>query len=212
MHCTVNSSGAVQRRNEYTCAMLEQLILFDKQIFLFLNGLGAPWLDHLMFFISRTFVWVPLYLLLAYWIYKWQGKQLWLVVLCAVLCVVLTDQITSSFMKPYFERLRPSHDPQIVALVHVVNEHRGYYHGFASSHAANTFGLASLLFFLFWRRQPWIKWLFVWAAVVSYSRIYLGLHYPGDIMVGALLGVGCGYLCAKLYDYLLPKFPQLHYE
>ena len=111
----------------------------------------------------------------------------------------MTDQFTSGLMKPFFERLRPSHEPALEGMVHMVSGYSGGKYGFASSHAANTFGIAMFLSCLLKVEKPWINWLFLWAALVSYTRIYLGVHYPGDIIVGALIGVAFGWLVFKLY-------------
>jgi undecaprenyl-diphosphatase len=92
-------------------------------------------------------------------------------------------------MKPYFARLRPSQEPYLQAFIHIVNGYKGGKFGFASSHAANTFGVATFFFLLSGKKRKWMVLLFPWAALVTYSRIYLGVHYPGDIVVGALIGM-----------------------
>ncbi|MDH5398551.1 MAG: phosphatase PAP2 family protein [Cyclobacteriaceae bacterium] len=178
--------------------MLDWLIELDKQFFLFLNGLHAHWLDPIMFFISGKKEWIPFYVALAgalIWKYKWRS----VVFLAAVgVGIGLSDQITSGMMKPFFERLRPSHEPTLDGLVHLVNDYKGGHYGFASSHASNTFALAMFFFLTFRRNYPWIRWIFVWAAIVSYSRIYLGVHYPGDILVGAVIGILCGWIGMRI--------------
>lgn len=103
-------------------------------------------------------------------------------------------------MKPFFARPRPSHEPGLAGLLHLVNGYKGGAYGFASSHAANTFGVAMFIYLLFRSRYAWISAIFVWAAVMSYTRIYLGVHYPGDIFAGALVGSACGvaaFLCTQ---------------
>jgi undecaprenyl-diphosphatase len=109
-------------------------------------------------------------------------------------------------MKPYFTRLRPSHEPSLEGLVHLVEGYKGGTYGFASSHAANTFGTAMFLYLLFRIKKSWIVWLFPWAAFVSYTRIYLGVHYPGDIVGGAGVGLLCAWfsfkLCMLLYKWI----------
>lgn len=182
--------------------MIDQLIELDKELFLFLNGLHTPWLDPIMFLLSKTLVWMPLYIFLFYHIFKAYKINSWVVLLGIGLTILLADQITTSLMKPFFERLRPSREPSLEGLIHLVNGYRGERFGFASSHAANTFGTAAFLSLLFKKTRPWMPWLFLWAAVVSYTRIYLGVHYPGDILVGGTVGIFCGLLSFMLYSRL----------
>lgn len=173
--------------------MIEKLQEIDEAVFLFLNKLHAPWLDPIMLFATKTFVWLPLYLFLIYLIIKDYRRESWMILIGVALTIVLADQITSSFMKPFFARLRPSHDPDLEGLVHLVNGYRGGKYGFASGHAANTFGTATFLWLLFRNTRPWIRWIFLWAAFMTYTRIYLGVHYPGDILVGGLIGALAGW-------------------
>ena len=182
--------------------MLEQLIEFDKKLLLFFNGLHTPWLDQAMFTMSKTFFWIPLFALLLYWIireYKWNA---WMVLIGIGLTVLLADQITSTLMKPFFARPRPSNEPTLTGLVHLVNDYHGGKYGFASSHAANTFGVAAFVWLLFRKNKKWIALLFVWALVVTYTRIYLGVHYPGDVLVGGMVGIACAVFSYWIYDRL----------
>jgi undecaprenyl-diphosphatase len=183
--------------------MMEYLLELDRDVFLALNSFHAPWLDPIMLYISNKVVWIPFYIVLAYFIFKQEGKKGVLVLVCIALTILLADQITSSIMKPYFERFRPSHDPALEGMVHIVNGDRGGRFGFASSHAANTFGVALFIFLLFRIRTQKVAWIFLWAGIVSYSRIYLGLHYPGDIIVGGLVGLVCAWACYILYRKML---------
>jgi undecaprenyl-diphosphatase len=121
-----------------------------------------------------------------------------LTVIFIVLAITLADQISVKCFKFVFERLRPSHNPEIKNQVNILNGYRGGQFGFVSSHAANTFALAAFTTRLF--RNRYFAWfIFIWAAVVSYSRIYLGVHYPLDILGGAILGMILGYLVFYLY-------------
>jgi undecaprenyl-diphosphatase len=172
--------------------MLETLNHLDTDFFLFLNHLHADGLDEAMYWISETKVWIPFYGLIIFLLFRsltWQKAIV--AILAIVLLIVLTDRISSGFFKPTFHRLRPTHEPAIEKEVHIVHDYRGGDYGFISSHAANTFGLAMFLFLLLGKANK--KWalLFLWAALVSYSRIYLGVHYPLDILSGWLLGVIC---------------------
>lgn len=110
-----------------------------------------------------------------------------------MLTILLADQVSSGLMKPYFERLRPCHNPELEGLLYVYGRCGGLY-GFVSSHAANTFGVATFLTLILRKKQKGIKWLFLYAVIVSYSRIYLGVHYPLDVLFGALVGVLSAYL------------------
>jgi len=157
------------------------------------------WMDPLMWLSSKTEASIPLYIFLLFHIYKVYKERTWGILLSVGLLILMTDQFTSGLMKPFFERLRPSHEPALEGMVHILNGHRGGSYGFASSHAANTFGIATFLTCVLKKEKPWITWLFLWAAFISYTRIYLGVHYPGDILVGALIGVLFGWLVFKLY-------------
>ncbi len=179
--------------------MIDFFLELDKNLFLELNSYHAEWLDAVMMFVTNTLVWIPLYLFIAYHIFRIHGKRALLIFVCIALTILLADQITSSVMKPFFGRLRPTHDPELAAMVHIVDNYRGGRFGFASSHAANTFGLAMFVFLLFRQQTRKVGWMFAWALLVAYSRIYLGVHYPGDILVGGLVGVACAIGCYVLY-------------
>ena len=178
---------------------------FDTNLFLYLNGRHNSFFDVVMFWASHRFLWIPLYAFFLFLAYKHFGKKIWLVVLSAVLLIVLSDQISVHAFKDVFLRYRPCHNVSIQSQVHL-NDGCGGSYGFISSHACNTFALAMFLSLLFWRKINYFTPLiFLWAAFVSYSRIYNGVHYPADVAVGGLVGIAIGIAVFKLYLYVEKK-------
>lgn len=185
---------------------MDTLLELDRKLLLFLNGLHHPLVDPFMYYASQTVAWLPLYLLLIFFIFKKYKSDGWYVLVGAAITILLADQITSSLMKPFFARLRPSQEPSLIGLVHLVNGYKGGLFGFASSHAANTFGTALFVWFMLKPFYKKIAWLFLWAALMSYTRIYLGVHYPGDILVGALVGLMSGWIGYRCSIWLITRY------
>lgn len=165
--------------------MLEWLNDIDTWLFLSMNGAGAPWLDMPMLWFSEKKIWYPFYGLLLFLMIRKTKQKFYVPLFGIVLVIVCSDQTTSSFMKPFFQRLRPCHAPDLSNLIYEIKACGGRY-GFASSHAANAFGLATFFHYLF--RNTYTCLLLAWAFLVSYSRIYLAAHYPSDVLAGALVG------------------------
>lgn len=181
--------------------MREAINQLDTNLFLWLNGLYAPWLDVVMVVVTGRDVWIPMYALLIGWLaFRYRKRAIGMVLTLGV-SVALSDQTASALLKPLTHRLRPCHTPGLQTLIHPVLDCGGLY-GFASSHAANTFALATGLWLLIGKQHPQAKWLFLWAFVVSYSRIYVGAHYPLDVLAGAGVGVLAALLCATTYGIL----------
>lgn len=185
---------------------MQTLIDLDKKLLLFLNGLNHPILDPIMYYATSTFFWLPLYLFLIFLIFKNYKKETWFILLGAAITIILADQITTSLMKPFFARLRPSQEPSLQSLIHLVNGYKGGLYGFASSHAANTFGTALFVWLVLSPFYKRVVWIFVWATFMTYTRIYLGVHYPGDILVGAIIGLGCGWIGFRASRWLIDRF------
>jgi undecaprenyl-diphosphatase len=175
--------------------MLEQL---DQHLFLFLNSLNSPFWDEVMYAISGKFIWIPLYLAILIWIgYKYKKKFL-VIVVFIILAATLADQGSVQLFKNIFHRLRPCREPSLQGLVHLVNNECGGLYGFVSSHATNAFNVA-LLSLMFIKRRWYSVCIILWALIVGYSRIYLGVHYPGDVICGSMLGAFIGWGTYMLY-------------
>lgn len=167
---------------------LDHIIRADQHIFLWLNGHHNNFWDVVMVVFTNKLTWIPLYLLLLYGIISQYKIKAVGYIICIIAVVVISDQIASTLFKPYFMRPRPCHDPMIENLVHLVSGCGGKY-GFVSSHAATGFGIAMIINLLPTQKIIGVKWFFLWAFIYSYSRIYVGVHYPLDIIGGALVGV-----------------------
>ena len=178
----------------------------DHQLFLFLNGLHVDWLDPVMTFISSEMGWIPFYAVLVFLVfYKYRWKGLWVLLGVAVV-ITCSDQISASVFKPIFHRLRPCYDPLIEDLVYTPKGKPGGHYGFISSHAANTFALASFIYMTMKKHYSKIGWImFPWAILVSYSRIYMGVHFPGDVICGAALGMMLGFGIGFLVTFVTSK-------
>lgn len=172
--------------------MIEQIVQWDKELLVALNGSSSLFLDGVMMTITKTTTWIPLFACLLYAVVRnntW--RRSFLIIAVIVLLLILADQFANAFCKPYFHRLRPSQSPDLANVIDLVNGYRCGLYGFISSHAANTFSV-SVFFMLLFRDKRINLLLPVWPLLASYSRLYLGVHYPLDIVAGTLWGIFCG--------------------
>jgi len=182
----------------------ESLIELDKQLLLFGNSFHTHFWDNFISIFSGKFIWIPAALTILYVIIRTEKRNSLWVLLFLVITIVLADQISSSVIKPLVARWRPTHEPTLQGLVQLVHGYTGGRYGFVSSHAANSFGVALFTSLLF-RRKLYTWTIFIWAIVNVYTRIYLGVHYPLDILGGAMLGLGCAWLSFYLMRRVKPQ-------
>lgn len=188
--------------------LLKTIDQWDKELFLELNRLHAPWLDPIMDWISHSNVPVVIILcLILFFGYKAFGKKVGWLVFIALLNFGATDAISARLFKPVFERLRPCHNPIFEGLYHTVGNCWGGKFGFVSSHAANTFGIAFFLWLVFRRKYRWFALMIPYAALVSYTRVYLAKHYPLDLVGGAVLGGACAFVFYLIWKRFVLKRP-----
>lgn len=185
--------------------MLEQITNADTMLTLFINGSHSLWLDGFAMTATATMTWMPAALVLLYVIIR-QGetKDILVTILGIGLCILLADQIASGIFKPLVARFRPSNEPSIMLLVDVVNDYRGGKYGFFSSHAANTFAVATFVALLIRHRLLTIA-MVAWALLNCWSRMYLGVHYAGDILCGTVCGIAVAFAVYYLLHRFLPR-------
>ena len=191
--------------------MLETLKLWDTNLLLLINGMNTHFFDGFMFTVSDKIVWIPLYISILFVLIKcWKKEAIWLVI-ALILCIVISDQISSGLIKHLVQRPRPTHCEDLKGLVHIVNGYSGGNYGFVSSHASNVFGFA-LLSSLIFRRNIYTYFIFAWAVITAYSRIYLGVHYPLDVLGGAIVGVLVAIGCYRVILRLRPSLLHQDYK
>ncbi|QZT36433.1 phosphatase PAP2 family protein [Halosquirtibacter xylanolyticus] len=175
--------------------LIEALKELDSQLLLYFNGNHSTLWDYVMFTYTYKITWVLFYGILAYHLYKHFGKQMWIIIPMIALTILVTDQ-TCNLFKYGFARPRPGHDPVIGSLVNIFYKKGGRF-GFVSAHAANSFAL-SILIYKYVKNKTFLYYMLIWSAIVSFSRVYLGVHYPGDVICGGLLGVFYGWLIYRV--------------
>ena len=183
--------------------MLEYLIEIDRRLFLWINEKHNAFWDPIMYWASDQWIWIPLYVFLGYWLYRRYHRFAIYLGLCIALLITLSDQ-GSSHLKDWVCRPRPSHEWRLAGQVHLSAAGPGGEYGFISSHAANCFALFVFLSLVLPRRDRPLKWLFLgWALFVCYSRVYNGVHYPGDVAGGILLGSLLGWAMSRLFRWFV---------
>lgn len=185
---------------------LKILAEWDTDLFLAINGAHNSFWDMVMWWASDKYIWIPLYLLFLYLLWRDYRNKIWVVMLFAAFLVFLSDQISVHLFKDIFQRLRPCHEPGLQGMVHIVNGKCGGSFGFYSSHASNVFAVAVFMISLYKRHCPSLYLgILIWVGLVIYSRVYLGVHYPGDVIAGAIAGSILGWATARFVKNILEK-------
>lgn len=187
--------------------MVEWLLRADRDLFVFLNNLGSDQWDGFWLLITRQWTWIPFFAIILYLLVKHLGwKHVLLLAIMITVLLTITDQSTN-VVKKYFQRLRPVNEPELAELIRAVQRRNSF--SFFSGHASNSMAAAMFLFLVLKRYMKYMGFLFLWPLIFAYSRIYLGLHYPLDILCGFIWGIAMALLVHQLYRYLRDKiFPE----
>jgi len=191
--------------------MFEAIVDLDQRLFMLLNQAGTPFWDPIMRFASSAWAWVPVFAFVLYHQLRTQGKNAWIGLAVLIIVYAACDQVSNNLFKETIQRMRPCHDEVLAGQVRLVAQRCGGLYGFVSSHATNAMGTALYTILLIRNRNYTLIILF-WTLTVSYSRIYLGVHYPADILggliLGALLALGGRWLLKILPCYAPPDPPS----
>ena len=193
--------------------MLDFIIEIDTYIFLLLNDFHCAFLDYFMMTFTGKWIWIPMYLMILYVLFNRFGwKKATCYIIGIALTILIADQLCGHLIRPIVERLRPANFANPISnSVHIVDGYRGGPYGFPSCHAANSFALASFTSLLFESRRFTI-FIFLWAFINSYTRLYIGVHYPGDLIIGAIIGVLIGYALFYMSKMVAQKVAIYRYK
>ena len=189
------------------------LMSLDRSVLAFFNGSDSAVLDNIALVLTSPYTWIPLYILLLWAVVKKQKSagMIWLVIGCIFFSLLLSAGMADGIMKPLVGRLRPSHDPLLMNTIDIVGDYRSTQYGFFSGHAANTMAIAIFFSLLFHKRWG-ATILIIWSLINCWTRLYLGLHYPSDILFGLLWGMFSGWMGFQLYNYLFLKIKSHGYK
>lgn len=191
---------------------MQQLIQLDKELFKLLNGQWTnPFFDWIMPWLRNSNMWMPLYLFLILLIAINFKKQAFWIIAFGIITITLTDGISSKIIKPYFDRIRPCNDPDMASMIRFLLPYRPGNGSFTSSHATNHFGIAMFLYMALKKYfGKWMLLLFVWAFFIGYAQVYVGVHYPGDVIGGGILGCLLGYGTAYILNLFTTEKHNYH--
>jgi undecaprenyl-diphosphatase len=178
--------------------MLEKIIALDKKLLVFLNGLGSSTYDNLWLIITKQAYWTPFFLFLAYLLYKKIGIKKLGIVILFIAFILLCCNTSVEFFKATFQRLRPCNDPEIKDIIRIVHQSDTY--SFFSGHASNSMATMMFLFLILKKYYKYIFLIFLYPLIFAYSRIYLGVHFPTDILTGYVFGAIFGFVFYKIYQ------------
>jgi undecaprenyl-diphosphatase len=186
--------------------MLEKLVALDKDLFVFLNGLGSSTYDGLWLIITKQLNWLPFFLVVFYFLYKKVGTKNLLMILVFIAGLILVCDQSANLFKNSVQRLRPCNDPEIKDLIRIVKSSASF--SFYSGHATNSMATMFFVFMIIRKHYKYAFLVFLFPLIFAYSRIYLGLHFPLDILTGYVFGLLYGFLFYKLYCYLQKRNPK----